>query len=773
MKKHLLFLCSLLCIATTQAQTAFWSEDFHAGMPAGWTNTGVDGNNTPVSGMWKYTTTGSHGLYSGNSVLLSPTQANGYILFDSDSLDTGGPGGTSGSGPAEEPQTGNLTTSTINCLGHSQIYLEFYQYYSAFDATTRVIVDNGTTADTFLVNNDLPPVATIFTTDPSLRHIDISATAGNRPSVKITFQWLSGSYYFWMIDDVKLLDAPANDLKLTYAASYDYSIYPISQLDSIRFEGKVKNTGTSTQPNTKINLDISYGGNTLFSGASTGLSMPYGIDSPLYGANTWAPTAPQTGTYSVVMTATSANTDAYPFDNADTSTFQFSDSVYASDNGVYGGAFYVINQSANYEWLNVFEIKQQDTITSITTSLAGGVNGTDIGSVIQGRVYSLDPQTFTPVNIINTEERTISTADIDTASNVIKPLTLLMDYATASTLDVPILQPGLYGVSIAGISSPGNIIIHSTTKRAPGSLSGYFDNNSSNNTPFSFFDNANMYIRANFGNNPHILHAGYTRTPPGAMVSTGSPVTFYGVSNASAAATFRWDILDSSGVYLPSQFGATITQTFSLAGSYTVVLIVTDGNDSVKVSKPLTVVSVINFCTANFSIAPAGAPHTYTLFNNATGNNLQYHWTFGDGDSSLIIYPTHTYDSAGVYTICLTVRDTIGGCTASYCDSNQYLNKSPNSVISVTVVPGTTGIDQPINDLISLCPNPVHDVLTLRATPQMIGSSYNLTDVTGRELNKGLIVTEQTHINTTDLAAGVYFVHLSGRTERSYKVIKN
>ena len=42
-------------------------------------------------------------------------------------------------------------------------------------------------------------------------------------------------------------------------------------------------------------------------------------------------------------------------------------------------------------------------------------------------------------------------------------------------------------------------------------------------------------------------------------------------------------------------------------------------------------------------------------------DELQYHWDFGDGESSAQMSASHTYDSAGVYTATLTVDDGQGG----------------------------------------------------------------------------------------------------------------
>lgn len=58
----------------------------------------------------------------------------------------------------------------------------------------------------------------------------------------------------------------------------------------------------------------------------------------------------------------------------------------------------------------------------------------------------------------------------------------------------------------------------------------------------------------------------------------------------------------------------------------------------------------------------------------------QFHWDFGDGNTSTLQNPTHTYTNPGTYTVCYTVTYciyTVGGavtayCTDTYCEEVTY-----------------------------------------------------------------------------------------------------
>ena len=80
-------------------------------------------------------------------------------------------------------------------------------------------------------------------------------------------------------------------------------------------------------------------------------------------------------------------------------------------------------------------------------------------------------------------------------------------------------------------------------------------------------------------------------------------------------------------------------------------------------------------CQALFFAQPS-VPGALVLevFNFSQGANPQsivYSWDFGDGQVSASNDPFvyHTYAQVGTYDLCLTMTDTVTGCTSTYCET--------------------------------------------------------------------------------------------------------
>jgi len=128
---------------------------------------------------------------------------------------------------------------------------------------------------------------------------------------------------------------------------------------------------------------------------------------------------------------------------------------------------------------------------------------------------------------------------------------------------------------------------------------------------------------------------------------------------------FDWDFGDGT-----SGTGEAIAHTYDTAGTYTVVLRVTDdGGDSATTQKTIYVTPAEPpGPTASFSASPSSgtSPLTVTFDAGASfyddGAIGSYEWEFGDGSTWFGRTASHTYFTAGsaTYTVTLTVRGTDG-----------------------------------------------------------------------------------------------------------------
>ncbi|MGD0712071.1 MAG: T9SS type A sorting domain-containing protein [Bacteroidales bacterium] len=245
---------------------------------------------------------------------------------------------------------------------------------------------------------------------------------------------------------------------------------------------------------------------------------------------------------------------------------------------------------------------------------------------------------------------------------------------------------------------------------------------------------------------------------------TGSAGNIY-VTQAGMTA-YNWTV-SPGGTLLAGGMDSAVV-TWNNGGTNTICVNYTDANGCTALSATCYNVSIDSLISAAFTLSPdTTTPHHYIVTNEAAGiPPLSYLWGWGDGTYDSIAYPTHTYASSGNYTICLTVTDSVG-CTNEYCDSS-YLSKSPNSIISVTVVHGTNGIkENKLLNQIKVYPNPAFNNLTIE-TPQL--GVIEITNIQGQLINTYTATGNKTIIDVSAFPCGVYVVEV--RTEKGVEVRK-
>lgn len=144
---------------------------------------------------------------------------------------------------------------------------------------------------------------------------------------------------------------------------------------------------------------------------------------------------------------------------------------------------------------------------------------------------------------------------------------------------------------------------------------------------------------------------------------TGSSIQFQDASiNAS-----RWDWNFGNGNTSSLQ---NPTNTYQNAGQYTISLIVEDTFGCTSHFSSVNPITVNNIPTANFTVSDSifCSPFTVT-FNNTSKNAVSYLWNFGDGDTSRLQQPSHTYLNTGNDTVSLIVSDGFGCSDTSIFNS--------------------------------------------------------------------------------------------------------
>ena len=366
-------------------RAVIWSNDFAT--PSDWTATNTG---TPPAN-WVIGTAAPTGQYSsGMGAITSTTAANNFALFDSDALGSG-----------TSTQNASLkVTNPIDLSASPAVLVEFQSYYRAFqrDCFLETSTD-GTNWTSYPVHADL--AVNDATDNPVTVSINATGSIGGASTAYIRFRYEGGWDYAWMVDDVQIVDAPANDLVLGNVFYGEYSQYPIGQEMPIEFSGKVTNNGAAAQTN--VTLAVSVNG-TNFATSTPVASFAVGATDSLVVPGAYTPSG--AGTYTLAFTVDQDETDANPATNTTTRTVAVSQYTFARDNNNYTGAG-LWNQAGNaYIMGNLFALTNEAEATSIDVILQGNtvagaqfrvllldelVDGTpDDGIVAESDFYTVD-----------------------------------------------------------------------------------------------------------------------------------------------------------------------------------------------------------------------------------------------------------------------------------------------------------------------------------------------------------------------------------------------
>lgn len=140
-------------------------------------------------------------------------------------------------------------------------------------------------------------------------------------------------------------------------------------------------------------------------------------------------------------------------------------------------------------------------------------------------------------------------------------------------------------------------------------------------------------------------------------------VSFSGsASGGKTPYTYGWIFGDGGTSTLPNPY-----HNYILAGTYTVILTVTDADSDTTAASVAIIVSGALLATASATPTSGPIPLNVQFTGSAAGGTpgYTYSWTFGDGGSRSSQSPAHIYVSAGTFTATLTVTDSASNHNSS------------------------------------------------------------------------------------------------------------
>jgi len=319
----------------------------------------------------------------------------------------------------------------------------------------------------------------------------------------------------------------------------------------------------------------------------------------------------------------------------------------------------------NSEYLSISHSLQSGLAITGSLTLAGwvrleSINPNDAMIVaskyeygVNNRAYRLDirPDGI-PAFIVSPDGSTSSNYNLVATT----PLTPNTWYHLAAVFDSQAQTMALYqdGVLAATRSITFNTIYPST---AP----FFLGTNLNNGSAVQFFDGLldewRVYARPLSQSEIQTLRA---TTPPtitfnAAPLSGTAPLTVVFTNTTSGTATYLWNFGDGLTSTLVHP-----THTYSQARVYTVTLAATGAGGSDVLTKSSYITVSTPGIVVDFAAFPLSGPLPLLVqFLNNTTNASSYAWQFGDGITSTLPSPTHTYTAAGVYTVTLTASDGV------------------------------------------------------------------------------------------------------------------
>ena len=451
-------------IRSDKSAVVIWSEDFGGGFPSGWNsytvntgagNSGASAGNTATA-PWKHSMVGSWGYWNsvgtsgGNptgpaTAINSTTSANGFLISDIDSANHWNGNSGASSGSSYHFIESYFTTSSIDLSGYANVSLEFehsFRLNNSIDLTVSISTDSINWTSYNVQGNATNNQASA---DPEYLSLNISSVAGNSATAYVKVGW-NARVYFWMLDDMKIVETPDNKIDLsetsfggwyttptTNGFGLEYTLIPMKQIiaNPYTFEGEVTNLGALNQT-AHINVNVlDESSSSVFTTISAD-SILFPQDTMIFvGQNKFIPNS--TGLYTFDTWASSVDT----ISDTMSSFSAVTENVYGRDNGTMSSSYELGRSCGGMIVGSYFDVYDTDDLASLSVYMK---DNSVPGALIYAMIYEIDDSND-KIYLAQSDDYAITANDLN-------------NWTTISFDDDFSLVPGTYMAAIGSYASP-------------------------------------------------------------------------------------------------------------------------------------------------------------------------------------------------------------------------------------------------------------------------------------------------------------------------------
>lgn len=273
--------------------------------------------------------------------------------------------------------------------------------------------------------------------------------------------------------------------------------------------------------------------------------------------------------------------------------------------------------------------------------------------------------------------------------------------------------------------------------------------------------------------NIHLLQSQVIAAFTSTLGAAGSvSLTDVSTFNPNPMQNRNWHVYEYFNQAPATYTSANVVHTWSLNGVYRVALIVADNLwNSDSTFSNITITNTTCSTMSNLSFSQTG-PQNYIGHIWGLGNIVAANWNWGDSSPITSgLAPSHTYSTAGTYTVCVSYTNSCGAST-TICQSNYFSKGVDGAMLNLqivstnpaqTVFGTTTSLNSNVRQIsFDVYPNPASDNLKIHYDNTNLINKISLFNSLGSKVYENDTLNSSNYnLDINNYPNGIYYLKVN------------